>query len=213
MKNKKVLAMLSVLALSAPLASAADTGWYAGAGGGKSSFNGSGAELAPTTPGEVLTVTRLDNSSTGWKLFAGKQLHENLAVELAYTKLGAFSMDATVTGGIGIGPGIEYAEVKPECWSLSALGILPLGNSFSLLGKAGICRWDDRSRAYEVVAGVPIFYPNGAYSTGVDLTFGLGAKYDVTNNLGVRAEWERFNNVVHKRNSVDLLSISLQYGF
>lgn len=184
-------------------------GWYAGVGGGWSSFNGNGADIASTIPGESLTVTRLDDSSTGWKVFGGYQFNKNWAAELAYTDLGKFSMNADVTGGIGGYTGPEYGEVKPQCWSLSAVGILPLGNNFSLLGKAGVCRWDDRYKGVELGTGTPEMDT----STGTDLTFGLGAKYDATKNLGVRAEWERFDNVVHDRSSVDLLSLSLQYSF
>jgi OOP family OmpA-OmpF porin len=192
-------------AQAAPAARAAGMGWYAGVGGGWSSFNGNAVDLEPTLATEIYAVTRLDDSSTGWKVFGGYQFNKNLAAELAYTDLGKFSYDAVITGGM-YGP-TEYGEVKPTCWSLSAVGILPVGNNFSLLGKAGVCRWDDNSYAHE---GAYV-YPER--STGTDLTFGLGAKYDATRNLGVRAEWERFNNVVHDRESVDLLSLSLQYSF
>jgi OmpA-OmpF porin, OOP family len=192
-------------------ARADDIGWYAGVGGGWSKFNGNGVDLVPSIPGETVGVTRLDDSSTAWKVFGGYQFTRNWAVELAYTDLGKFSTDANVVGGVGVVAATEYAEVKPNCWSLSAVGILPLGNNFSLLGKAGVCRWDDRSKAYETVVNTII--PETPSSTGTDLTFGLGAKYDATRNLGVRAEWERFDKVVHDRSSVDLWSLSLQYHF
>jgi OOP family OmpA-OmpF porin len=201
-------------AMAAPAARAAGTGWYAGVGGGWSSFDGNAVDIAPTLAGESYTVTSLDDSSTGWKVFGGYQFNKNWAAELAYTDLGKFSMNADVSGGLGGGAGTEYAQVKPTCWSLSAVGILPLGNNFSLLGKVGVCRWDDRFSAHETVAGMEYPYPDGdSYSKGTDLTFGLGAKYDVTKNYGVRAEWERFNNVVHDQSNVDLLSISFQYSF
>ena len=205
MNNKKILAIMSVLAFSAPLASIADTGWYAGAGVGRTNFSGSELDLEPTRLAtETYTLNSLDKSSTGWKLFAGKQLNENWAVELAFTKLGKFYFNATITSA---GNAIETGEAKPDCWSLSGVGTLPLGNNFSLLGKAGICHWADHPFAQE--AGVPYILE----STGDSLTYGVGAKYDFTDNLGVRAEWERFEKVVHNRASADLLSISLQYGF
>jgi len=211
MKKMKVLSMLGLLALWATLASAAETGWYVGGGGGASTYNGTGEDFAPLIPGETLTTTNLQDTSTGWKVFAGKQFHENWGVEFAYTSLGKFSRDADVTGGVAGSPASEYAEVKPECWSLSAVGTLPLGNNFSLLGKAGLCRWDDKAYAYETAAGV--ITPEPVYTTGTNLTFGLGAKYDFTNNWGMRVEWERFESVVHNSSSVDMWSGSLQYGF
>jgi len=209
MKKMTALSMLSVLALAAPLASAADSGWYAGAGGGGTNFKGDEVDLQPSLANEVYTLTKLDDSSMGWKLFVGKQLHENFAVELAYTDMGKFSYDANIITS-PYAPTTESGTAKPACWSLSAVGILPVGNNFSLLGKAGLCRWDDRVWAQEV-GGPP--YPEE--SIGNSLTFGLGAKYDFSTNWGVRAEWERFNNVVHHRDraDVDLWSVSLQYGF
>jgi OOP family OmpA-OmpF porin len=202
---KKILAILSVLALSAPLASAADSGWYAGGGVGRSNFNGNELDLEPTNlANETYILNNLDKSSTGWKLFVGKQFNENWAVEGAFTKLGKFYFNATITSA---GNAIETGEAKPDCWSLSGVGTLPLGNNFSLLGRAGICHWADHPFAQE--AGVQ--YPER--SSGNSLTYGVGAKYDFGNNFGVRAEWERFEKVVHDRASADLLSISLQYGF
>ena len=193
-----------------PVVSVAATGWYAGAGGGRSSFDGNEADIESTIATETYTLTRFDDDGTGWKVFAGRQFTENLAVELAYTDLGKFSFDADINPGT-FGAGTEHAEVKPKCWSLSAVGILPVGNNFSLLGKAGVCRWNDHYRGYESVGGMEYEYEPS--STGTDLTFGLGAKYDFTDNLGVRAEWERFNNIVHGDTHVDLWSLSFQYDF
>ncbi len=210
MKSKNILAILSVLALSAPMASAAD--WYAGVGGGRSNYNGNELGLEPTRlASEVYTLNNLETVGTGWKLFAGRMLNENWAVEVAYTKLGRFWFDANILSGPGPGPfpTNEIAEAKPDCWSLSGVGSYPLGNNFSLLGKAGICKWADHALGYE--GGIS--YNLEAFSEGYSLTYGIGAKYDFADNLGVRAEWERFEKVVHKHDSADLLSISLQYGF
>jgi OOP family OmpA-OmpF porin len=211
MKKMSVLTVSIAMALLAPLASAADSGWYMGAGGGATSYNGTGKDFAPLLPGEVLVTTSLKDTSTGYKLYGGKQFTENWGVELAYTSLGKFSRDATVTGGTAPLGGTEYGEVKPECWSLSAVGTLPVGNNFSLMGKAGLCRWDDTAKAYETAAGT--IYPELALTTGTNLTFGLGAKYNFSNNWAIRAEWEDFDHVVHNSSSVHMWSGSIQYGF
>lgn len=209
-----VVATLAMAGLSAT-ASAAQGDWYVGAGGGWSNYNGSPVDLNPTLAKETYTITRYDDTGTGWKIFAGYQFHTNFAVELAYTELGKYSFDANVSGGPA-GTGTEYSEVKPTCWSLSLVGIVPLSQNFSLLGKAGVCRWDDRFRGWEVSSlpgSPPTPYPDTPQSKGTDLTYGLGLRYDFTRNLGLRAEWERFENVTHDRSSADLWSLSLQYSF
>lgn len=203
-KKLMILVMLSLFASSIPLVSAADLSWYAGASTGGSSFDGHAEDIELTLAREKHVVTRMSGGDNGWRLFAGKQLHENWAIEWAYTEMGKFSYDAD----IAFPPTTEYGEVKPTCWSMSAVGIFPLSNRFSLLGKAGLCRWNDRAFAYEV--GGPV-YPSG--SIGTDLTVGLGTKYEVNKRLGIRAEWERYNKVVHKRNNVDMWLLGLQYGF
>lgn len=204
MKKLLALTMLYALTLSTSLASAADSDWYIGASGGGSNFGGHAEDVELSLAGESHVVTRFEGGGKGWKLFVGKQLLENLAIELAYTDMGKFSYNADIGSLLTS----EYGQVRPVCWNMSAVGILPLGNSFSLLGKAGLCRWDDRVYAYEV--GGPV-YPSG--SVGTNLNVGIGAKYEVNNRLAIKAEWERYNKVVHNRNGVDMLSLGLQYGF
>lgn len=212
MIKAKSFVALGMFALSMSAATAADTGWYAGGGGGYTTYNGDAVGLAPPLASETYTVTRIDDDSTGWKLFGGYKFHKNWAVELAYVDLGKFSMDANVSPGL-FGIGTEYAEAKPTCWNLSAVGILPLRNNFSLLGKLGVCAWDDHPRVEETILGVVTPESGGVESSGTDLTYGLGFQYDLSKNVGLRAEWERFDNVIHDRNHVDLWSVSLQYSF
>lgn len=215
---KRIKTMIAGLALvcASPLATAAPGDWYVGGGAGWSSYNGNVVDLNPTLANETYTVTRFDDTGTGWKLFTGYQFHQHFAVELAYTDLGKFSFDASVSGGPAGAGATEYSEVKPTCWSLSLVGLLPVSQNFTLLGKAGVCRWDDRFRGWEVAAGGgggAIPYPETPESTGTDLTYGLGLRYDFTRNLGLRLEWERFENVTHDRASADLWSVNLQYTF
>lgn len=204
MKMTTLLAVLGALVLWVPVASAAGTGWYVGGGVGESRFQGDEVDLEPTLANETYILNNLDKSGKAWKLFAGKQFSRNWAVEAAYTYLGKYSYDATITSA---GNADEYGEAKPDCWSLSGVGILPLGDSFSLFGKIGVCRWDDHAYAEE--AGVPY----EANTTGNSATYGIGAQYDFANGLGIRGEWERFDKVVHDREGSDLISASLQYGF
>jgi OOP family OmpA-OmpF porin len=44
---------------------------------------------------------------------------------------------------------------------------------------------------------------------GTDLTFGAGVQYDVSRNLGLRAQWQRYD----VDSDADLLSIGLVYQF
>jgi OOP family OmpA-OmpF porin len=196
-----------------PVTFAAGTGWYVGAGGGWTDARGGANAIDPDLTEEGGTVTNLDDNDTGWKVFGGYQFTSNFAVEASYVKMGKFSVDANITNPLGT----ESAEVKPDAWCAAGVGTLPLQHKFSLLGKLGICRWDDHSHTVETIAATMTMpemrVVEEPETTGTDIMFGLGAKYDFTSNVGARLEWERYTNVIHNNNDVDLWSVSLQYSF
>ncbi len=209
-RTQSSLAVVAIMAaILAGSASAADSGWYVGAGGGWSQARGGAAAIDPNIAAEG-AVTSLHDKDAAWQLYGGYQFNPNFALEGGYVNLGKFSVSHTVTGGT------EYDEVKPECWHLSAVGILPLGKNFSLLGKAGVCAWNDHP-GQRVPAGfvepAPVPAPVPLGSSGTDLTYGLGAQYDFSPNWGMRAGWDRFPNVIHHHNAVDLFSASVNYKF
>lgn len=107
-----------------------------------------------------------DDSESVWRLFGGYRVHRNLAVELGYIDLG----DMTING----------RPANAEAWELVALGIAPLSEQFSLYGKLGGYRGEARG--------------GGIKETRNDLTFGFGGQYDVSRNLGVRLEWQRYTD-------------------
>jgi OOP family OmpA-OmpF porin len=205
MTKQQVLVLLSALVLVAPATYAAGAGWYGGAGGGWTKAKGGATGIDPDLTAEGGTATHVDDSDTGWKVYGGYQFNPNFAMEGSYVNLGKFTVDATIPGGT------ENAEVKPDAWCAAAVGILPLPQNFSLLGKVGGCRWDDHSRIVETIGAT--MTEEIPQSTGTDVMYGVGAKYDFTPNFGARLEWERYENVIHNSNGVDLWSGSLQYSF
>jgi OOP family OmpA-OmpF porin len=105
-----------------------------------------------------------DDSESVWRLFGGYRAHRNLAVELGYIDLG----DMTINGRTADG----------EAWELVGLGILPLSENFSLYGKLGGYRGEAKG--------------SGIEERDNELTYGVGAQYDIGRNLGVRLEWQRY---------------------
>lgn len=187
--------------LLAPHAALAqDKGFYIGLGAGQSDAKDACSEL-----GGVGFSGSCDDTSTGKKIFLGYQFTQNFAVEGGYVDLGKFKASGTVLGV----PVSAYAKAKT--WQLVAVGTLPLANNFSLFGKAGLHNWD-------ADAGVTALGLTSTTSDkGIDLTFGVGAGYEITKNLGLRLEWERFRHVGEDdttgKSDVDLLSVGLRYRF
>ncbi len=110
-------------------------------------------------------------SDTGYKLFGGWMFNQFVGGEVEYIDGG------TVRDG---GFGIDSTGIN-----LSAKGNWPVNEQFDVFGKVGYYFWD---------ADIDFTGNSGqeANSSGSDLSWGIGAGYDFTDNLGVVAEWQWF---------------------
>jgi OmpA-OmpF porin, OOP family len=118
-----------------------------------------------------------DNKDSAWRVFGGFQVSRHFSVELGYANLG----EATFDFGAG-----DTASVEFSAWDLSAIGAFPIG-PVSIFGRLGLFR-------ASVEAREPLFGIDEE-DTDTGLTYGVGVQYDVNKNLGVRAEWQRYNGV------------------
>jgi OOP family OmpA-OmpF porin len=142
-----------------------------------------------------------DDNATAYKLQVGYQINQNLAVEGGYVDGGKFSYNATATA-----PNTPItANAKATGWNLVAVGILPLDNQFSALGKIGIA--DVRTSATATIAGVSA---SGSASK-TDLAYGLGAKYDVTNAVFLRGDWDSYKPDSGKRSNVWTVGVGYKF--
>ena len=145
-----------------------------------------------------------DNKDTGWKTFAGLQLNPNAALEFGFVKLG----DATIDGTDSVF-GNTKTTVEADGFFVAGVGFIPLGRNASLMAKAGLFKWS---------ADLTIDTSIGSAAeddSGVDLLFGLGAVFDLSRNIALRVEWERFADVGDEdttgQSDVDMLSASIVF--
>lgn len=128
-----------------------------------------------------------DRSSTGGKVFGGYSFTPNLGLELGYADLGHFDSQA---GG-----------VHADGYYLDAVGTLPLANSFSLLGRVGV--FNGR------LEGDPL-----GNDRGTSYKVGVGVQYDLNANVGLRAEWERYNmDALNTKPNTDMFTVGVTYHF
>lgn len=154
---KKIAAVLLSAVISAP-AFAADEGFYAG------------ITLGNGKPNVTPTAQALSKSSNFiYGGLAGYQYNKNLAVEVQFT-------------GAGKATDVAGNTAKADALSLTAVGMLPLNDSFELLGKLGVASAKTTSSGLATNLG----------ATRTGLTYGLGAQYNVTQNLGLRLVWDRY---------------------
>ena len=150
----------------------------------------------------------LDNSDVGWKLFGGYRFNRWLGVEGAIVDLGKFDSRITTTVPNPTQLLSDVAEVHPlsaQGLSVAAVGTLPIGERFTLFGKAGVFVWHGK-----IESNAGSFGNVNRNKNGADLSIGLGAGLKITNSIHVRAEWERY---FIDRNDSDLLSVGLSFIF
>jgi len=205
--NKQLLLLALSAALGMSSAQAADTGFYVGGSLGQSKvsdFDGSDFDAELASAG-FTSSTSSDDTDTGWKAFAGYRIMKYLAVEGAYTDFGEFTANSIITAPSA---GIVNSKVEAEAWTVSALGILPLGDKFSLFARLGVNFWNvDGTVTGTGSGGVA---SESVSDDGTDWVYGVGAAYNLTKNLSVRGEWERYD---FDDGDVDLLSAGISLNF
>ena len=129
-----------------------------------------------------------DDKDTAWRLLGGYQFNRYFSAEIAYHNLGEVSLAAGTTKG--------------NAWELVGIGAWPLIERVSAYGKLGVYRGELKAP--------------GAKETNNDLTYGAGLQYDLTRQVGVRGEWQRYNKMGGgsiAETNVDVLSVGVVYRF
>jgi OOP family OmpA-OmpF porin len=175
MHKRLGLTAFAALALTTAMAAQAEVppGFYAGASIGTTKLGDDGFESAGFDA---------DDSDTGFKIFGGYSFNPNFAVELSYFDLGE------VRGGFS-DPffGDFNFKVGVSGLNASAVGRLPVSDTFSLFGKLGVASYDVDAH----VSGD--FIGSGSDSQSeTDLTYGIGAALSV-GQVELRAEYEAIN--------------------
>lgn len=212
---------VALLSVCAGAAHAQSEGWYIGAGAGQSKANDAGgcSDLNGLfLPGFDCTS---NDTSTGWKLFAGYQFNRNLALEGGYVDLGNFKISASGNFAgppLPPGPGTASGSDKASGFNLDAVGTLPISEEFGLIGRIGLFAWtlDASATASQTNAVPTLSVTNSDKPSGTSLDYGVGVKYDFNGVAGVRAEYQRFKNIGNDttgKSDIDLISVSLLYRF
>jgi OOP family OmpA-OmpF porin len=119
-----------------------------------------------------------DNADSAWRLFGGFQFNRNLSLELGYANLGA--------AGAGGPPEARY---DVNAWDLVGVATIAMTPQFGLLLKGGLYHADVEVRG--TVGPVT----GNASDKNTGLTFGVGAQFLFTRNLGVRLEYQNYSGV------------------
>ena len=134
------------------------------------------------------------DKDTAWKISAGYQLNRNLSVELGYTNLGEVSESAF------------GATASFEATAFEVIGLykFPVANQLSIYGLAGIAMVEG-----EATVSIPGLGSQSTSDDSTELTFGVGAQYDFSRNMGARLQWQRYG----ADEDIDVISVGVVVKF
>jgi OOP family OmpA-OmpF porin len=190
MKNPHALRLIALASLGALLASPAlaqDSYNYFGLSVGKSRarLDNQGIANSVIAPGQTASLTSSSPKDTGYKVFGGYQLNRNLAFELGFFKLGEFELGANTTPA-----GTLKGQVRVQGANFDLVGLVPLSENFSLLGRLGLqyarIRDNFSGAGTTVVTNPTPSHRNTNYKVGV------GAQYAFSPSVQMRLEAERY---------------------
>ena len=234
--NKTVkLLVASIVAIAANSAIAGPGNWYIGAGAGMSSYKDWLSQEDITAFKNDFRTNDLgfvnfdgsesaesEDKASAFKLFGGYSFNEYIAVELSYIDMGEVDANSSSSGTFFDsadnpvdGDLFATARASVDAFTLDANLSYPVASFAALFVKAGVYSADAEleSSAGGSITTESINESRTDSSTG--LHFGIGANFWVTDAIGLRAEWERLDNVEADggESDVDLVSAALIYSF
>ncbi|MGQ5525597.1 outer membrane beta-barrel protein [Chitinimonas sp. PSY-7] len=227
--KKKISSLVIAASLTAPVLA---EGFYAGADLGRANVK------TPSIQGEVVNdEVNLKKNSTAMGVFAGYQFHPNIAVEVGYRDFGSVKgsepvelnvFDIAKISGTNVNAlpadlksnATLNATLKANALHASILGIVPVSDNFSLYGRLGLARIAaklnggvDATFASDIAKLSKTVSVSGTMdkTTKIKPMIGLGGRFAVSKEFGVRAEYTHFGKIEDVKLST--LMVGADYRF
>lgn len=126
-----------------------------------------------------------NGEDTSWKVYGGYTLNKLMDLEVAYNSVG--DLNRTTEDGT------ETSEIS--ALSISAVGKYEVSETIEAFGKLGATSWSSSN--------------NFGDDDGIGLSYGIGAKVNMNENMKIRAEWENISDVKTGRVKSDISTLSL----
>ena len=200
-----LISLLSGIALALiPNTAAATPGqnllsnWYVG-----TTIGNKQVVAAPTEFSNDLNPSQADNLSvddnSGWKFNIGYDVTDNIAIEAGYMDLN----DVQFEGNNG-NNALFGQNNSADGFTVSSIYRYSVSQKFGLTGSIGVFSWDGARAPQSAVEAAQ------ENDSGTDFYFGLGGGYQLTNEVTLSVEWERFQL---NSEETDVWSIGVDYHF
>jgi OmpA-OmpF porin, OOP family len=140
----------------------------------------------------------VDDDDTSFGVYLGYRFHPNFALEAEYTDFGNLDVDLRSLD-------INNARAEPRTWGLKAVGFVPLGTNFELLGSIGWHSFDldpSDNVGFRNVVGE---------SSSTDLFYGIGGQFNFDRGWSLRAQYQRYE--FKRAGDSDEISLGVHYRF
>jgi opacity protein-like surface antigen len=201
------------LACLAGGASAADLGFYVVIDGTSTSADTPASEFKSQiaifvgAPDDSVSTVRLDSKEKRYSMTVGYQLGSYFAVEGTYVDFGKFTYDYMVTDSGSVEhPG--RLSMKTKGPTVAAVGLLPLGDYFSLDGHAGFSFLDNKYK-------ISLDTDRVSFSQSkTGLYYGAGFAWWVTGQVALRVGYNKFERGVFEGDTSQYtVGIRYSYGY
>ena len=150
-----------------------------------------------------------NDTDTVFRFGGGYQFTPNVGIEANYGKLGSYKVSGTdFSAGFPI---VASGEAKLATLQIAATGTFPVSDSFSLIGKLGIAR--TTADMSVTASGGGITLSDSESVTSTKLAYGIGAQYNLSKSVGVRAQYEDLGEVGDGHIKLSLLSAGIVFQF
>ena len=206
--KKSLLVSALVLAMSSSAFAAEGFYVYGGLG-----YSKADTEMASETivAGREYATIDVDEDSVGVKLAAGYRFNDYFAVEGSYAYLG--KAEATVSSTVDVD---AKGSMKTHVMAVDAVGLYPVNKDFDVFAKVGV------GLSYvKTSMSANVYNESFSFSesdTRVFPKLGFGAEYKISENVAIRAEYERYFGVSKDSDysidaDYDLFSVGVKYTF
>lgn len=137
--------------------------------------------------GYLNPTTSADRKDTTYRFTGGYQFNPNVAVEAIYTDIGSFGTRSSVTGGS------VNADYNAKGFGIDLVLSAPMTEQFSVYGRLGAIQAKTEA-AFSSTGTVGLSFAQGS-KTKTGQHYGLGLQYNLSRELAVRGEVERFRKL------------------
>lgn len=172
---------------------------------------------------EVLSYEFKDDTSLSYRLFGGYRFNKNIAVQLTAYDFGEVDVTQKFVNYYSDGSSSEGSKdykLRNSAVSASGVFLYPINERISLFSTLGLA-WSQQDERYTEVYYEPVIVNNSIRgytsenheytetSDHVDLAYGVGAAYNITQQLSARLE---FNGVELKDGRIFDFGLNLAYS-